>query len=133
VLSEKLPYLLRWNEQLRAVAAFYRDAVADLNVTVQRHDPDELHAYHLFVLRTTQRDDFLTALRANGIDAVVRYPHPIHLQPPFAAYGWRGGEFPVAEALAKELLCLPLRPDLPPDEQQYVIDQVRACDMRMPA
>jgi len=55
----------------------------------------------------------------------VRYPMPIHLQPAFADLGWRKGDFPVAERLAAELLCLPIRPDLTRDEIDYVADCVR--------
>ena len=53
-------------------------------------------------------------------------PTPIHLQPAFADRGWRVGEFPVAEALAGELLCLPIRPDLSADEQDWVAERIRA-------
>ena len=63
--------------------------------------------------------------REREIDAVVRYPTPIHLQPAFAKKGWREGQFPVAEALAKELLCLPIRPDIGLDEVDYVSGCVR--------
>ena len=128
ILTAKLPLLLGWNARRRAIAGFYRESLAEHGVTFQREDPLELHAYHLFVLRTPQRDRLLEHLRARGIDAVVRYPHAIHEQPPFAAYGWRSGQFPVAEALARELLCLPLRPDMSAEEQHYVVDAVRAFE-----
>ena len=64
-------------------------------------------------------------LRERGIDAVIRYPTPIHLQPAFASYGWMQGQFPVAQSLCKELLCLPLRPDITMEEVRYVTDSVR--------
>ena len=56
----------------------------------------------------------------------MRYPTPIHLQPAFADLGWRRGQFPVAERLAHELLCLPIRPDLALPEIEFVVDTVRA-------
>ena len=68
----------------------------------------------------------LAHLRSAGIDAVVRYPTPIHLQPAFADQRWRPGEFPVAERLARELLCLPIRPDLTLDEIDYVAESIRS-------
>jgi dTDP-4-amino-4,6-dideoxygalactose transaminase len=72
-----------------------------------------------------KRDQLLEFLRAQGIDAVVRYPTPIHLQPAFANCGWRKGQFPVAEKLANELLCLPIRPDLSVSEVDFVAAKVR--------
>ena len=125
VLEEKLPSLLQWNESRRALARAYREELRDLPVGFQRWDENELHAYHLFVMRTTRRDALLEYLQQNGIDAVVRYPVPIHLQPAFAGFGWKPGAFPIAEALARELLCLPLRPDLQPEERRYVVEHVR--------
>ena len=58
------------------------------------------------------------------MDAVVRYPSPLHLQPAFADCNWRKGQFPVAELLARELLCLPIRPGMPMEEIDYVCGQV---------
>jgi dTDP-4-amino-4,6-dideoxygalactose transaminase len=76
-------------------------------------------------VRTRHRDALLAHLRESGIDAVIRYPTPIHLQPAFASYGWKEGQFPVAEALSRELLCLPIRPDISAAEVDYVCDSVR--------
>ena len=131
ILCAKLPRLLGWNAQRRAIAATYRDALQDLDMIFQREDPDELHAYHLFVVRTRERDELLRHLQARGVDAVVRYPYPIHEQPPFAHFNWKRGDYPVAEALARELLCLPLRPDMSRAEQQYVVDAVRSFDRKL--
>ena len=88
--------------------------------------PGEEHVYHLFQIRTEARDALLAHLRESGVDAVVRYPTPIHLQTAFLAdYDWRPGQFPVAERLARQLLCLPIRPDLSINELDYVCDRVR--------
>jgi dTDP-4-amino-4,6-dideoxygalactose transaminase len=124
VLSWKLPYLDTWNEERRRVAAMYRKQLGELPLDFQSETPGEEHAYHLFQVRTSLRDALLSHLREAGIDAVVRYPSPIHLQPAFADMGWSRGQFAVAERLAKELLCLPIRPDLPISEVDYVCQQV---------
>lgn len=126
VLRDKLPRLADWNARRRTAAAAYRERLADVPVRFQRVEPGREHVYHLCQLRTERRDDLLRHLRAAGVDAVVRYPTPIHLQPAFADLGWRKGDFPVAERLAAELLCLPIRPDLTLDEIDYVADCVRA-------
>ncbi|MFH1466109.1 MAG: DegT/DnrJ/EryC1/StrS family aminotransferase [Pseudomonadota bacterium] len=126
ILSAKLPLMDTWNHQRRAVAAAYRERLAGLPMAFQAEEPDEEHVYHLFQVRTEARDALLAALRADGVDAVVRWPTPIPLQAAFADQGWRRGQFPVAERLASELLCLPIRPDLSIDEVDYVAERVRA-------
>ena len=125
VLRHKLERLDTWVRSRNAVAERYIEGLDGLPVTWQRVDGGETHAYHLFQIRTRRRDELLAFLRDAGIDAVVRYPTPIHLQAPFAAYGWRRGQFPVAERLADELLCLPIRPDLQDREIEYVVGCVR--------
>lgn len=133
ILSWKLPRLESWNEHRRTCAALYRERLAGLPLQFQARSEGETHVYHLFQVRTPQRDALLAHLRESDIDAVVRYPTPIHLQPAFARYGWREGQFPVAERLAKELLCLPIRPDLSVDELDFVSDCVRSFFRKHPA
>jgi dTDP-4-amino-4,6-dideoxygalactose transaminase len=125
ILSWKLPWLEEWNEHRRKAAAWYRERLAGLPLGFQARTEGETHVYHLFQIRTRERDALLAHLRSRDIDAVVRYPTPIHLQPAFARRGWKAGQFPVAEALARELLCLPIRPDIGIDEIDYVTDCVR--------
>jgi dTDP-4-amino-4,6-dideoxygalactose transaminase len=125
ILAWKLPRLEAWNEHRRTAAGWYRELLAGLPLELQASTPGETHAMHLFQVRTSERDGLLAHLRERGIDAVIRYPTPIHLQPAFASYGWMQGQFPVAESLCKELLCLPLRPDITMEEVRYVTDSVR--------
>jgi dTDP-4-amino-4,6-dideoxygalactose transaminase len=124
VLLSKLPKLDGWNRRRRAIAARYRQRLAGCGVGFQREGLDEEHVYHLFQIRTPRRDALLDFLQSRGIDAVVRYPVPIHLQPAFAKFGWRAGTYPVSEALANELLCLPLRPDMADAEVDEVCEAV---------
>jgi dTDP-4-amino-4,6-dideoxygalactose transaminase len=126
ILSWKLPRLEQWNEHRREAAGWYRERLAGLPLAFQAPTEGEAHVYHLFQVRTEKRDALLAWLRERDIDAVVRYPTPIHLQPAFAKKGWKAGEFPVAEALSKELLCLPIRPDIPIEEIEYVAGCVHA-------
>ena len=126
VLSWKLPSLDQWNEQRRTIARQYRERLTDLPLKFQSWAEGEEHVFHLFAIRTEKRDELLNHLQSRGVDAVIRYPVPIHLQPAFSQYGWRRGQFPVAEALARELLCLPIRPNLTTAEVEYVADCVRS-------
>jgi len=123
-LSWKLPKLDEWNEKRRDVARIYHEQLAHLPLKFQAWDGKEDHVFHLFAVRTDRRDQLLEHLQCNGVDAVVRYPTPIHLQPAFSDFGWQKGQFPVAEALACELLCLPIRPNLTATEIDYVCASV---------
>lgn len=115
LLAHKLPYLDDWNRKRVEAARRYRAALTGYPVRFQDAGSDLGHVYHLFQIRLADeatRDGLLACLRAQGVDAVVRYPAPIHLQPAFSDLGYGVGDFPVAEALAQTLLCLPIRPDL---------------------
>lgn len=125
ILHEKLPYIDEWNSRRRDAAAKYRARLAGLPLEFQAESQGEEHVYHLFQVRTSLRDELLKHLIAADVEAVIRYPQAIHTQPAFAKFGWRRGDFPVAEALAAELLCLPIRSDLSDEEIGYVCETVR--------
>lgn len=125
VLSEKLTHLDGWNDSRRRIAKRYRDQLSDLDLGFQEFGNDGEHVFHLFQIRTPHRDELLSHLKSAGVDAVVRYPTPIHLQPAFECLGWRQGQFPVSEQMANELLCLPIRPNMPDSEVDYTSEQVR--------
>ena len=125
VLSAKLPYLDKWNERRRDIALAYRERLSDLPLWFQAESENEEHVWHLFQIRTDRRNDLQRTLLKAGVDAVVRYPIPIHLQRAFRDQGWRKGQFPVSERLADELLCLPIRPDLTIEEIDYVCETIR--------
>lgn len=126
VLLWKLPQLDTWNERRRRIAAIYRERLSKLPIGFQSVTPGEEHVYHLFQIRTKLRDALLDHMQRAGIDAVVRYPFPIHLQEAFNDCKWMAGQFPAAERLAKELLCLPIRPDMSLEEIDYVCHKLAA-------
>lgn len=126
VLAHKLPMLHEWNRRRIEIAAAYRSGLAGLPVSFQEGAGPGEHVYHLFQLRTGSRDDLVESLQSEGIDAVIRYPFPLHLQGAFRSLGVGPGAFPVAEALAQETLCLPLHPHLSADQIEHVIGAVRA-------
>jgi dTDP-4-amino-4,6-dideoxygalactose transaminase len=125
VLRAKLAHLDEWNAARARIAAAYRAGLNDCPVSFQEPGAEGEHVYHLFQVRSVARDELVRHLRHAQIDAVVRYPVPIHLQPAFSDQGWSKGEFPVAETLAEQLLCLPIRPDMRKDEIEYVIQTTR--------
>ncbi|MBI4704093.1 MAG: DegT/DnrJ/EryC1/StrS family aminotransferase [Deltaproteobacteria bacterium] len=114
VLAVKLRHLPRWNERRRELAAAYDHALADVPALrpVARADYG-LSACHLYVVRAARRDGLLASLRAAGIGAGVHYPVALHRQKAYASLGLGPGALPVAEAASREVLSLPLYPELP--------------------
>jgi dTDP-4-amino-4,6-dideoxygalactose transaminase len=93
-------------------------------VTVPFEGIDEFHVYQTYMIRTTRRDELQVFLKSNGIETIVHYPIPIHLQPAAKYLGYEQGSFPITEKLSREILSLPLYPGLLQHEQQYVIDKI---------
>ncbi len=123
VLGVKLPHLDAWNAARRRIADRYR---AKLPQTVRPLDlqPDAVSAWHLFVIRSADRDALQAHLQNQGVQTGIHYPVPIHLQPAYADRGWKAGDFPVAEALAKEMLSLPIYAELTDEQCDYVCEAV---------
>jgi dTDP-4-amino-4,6-dideoxygalactose transaminase len=127
VLRVKLRRLAEWNDERRARVAAYDEALLGLaEVTRPREHPPARSAWHLYTIRTRDRDALQEHLQARGIASAVHYPRPIHLQPALAAAGGRAGDLPVSERLAREVLSLPLYPELPMDAVRRIADEVRA-------
>jgi dTDP-4-amino-4,6-dideoxygalactose transaminase len=116
VLRVKLPHLARWNARRQAIAERYARAFAGSRaVRPLRLVPETRHAWHQYTVRVAERDAVQRALAERGIHAGVHYPRPVHLQEAARAWkpeGYRTGDFPAAEALAREVLCLPVHPYL---------------------
>ena len=108
-----LPRLDAANDQRRALAAAYDAALAGSGLTTPSQADGARHVYHLYVVRTPDRDGLQARLKAAGIESLIHYPIACHLQDAFAHRGFRRGDFPLAEALADEVLSLPLWPAMP--------------------
>lgn len=125
LLSLKLRYLPKWTEERQAAAKRYLknlEGVPDL-ILPYCH-PSATHVYHLFVVRTKQRDALQEFLSGKGITTVIHYPIPPHLQQAYAEGGFRKGDFPVAEMLAETSLSLPLFPGISEEEIDFVCGQI---------
>jgi len=112
VLSEKLRRLAGEVERRRTVASWYRHALADLDLHLPGDAGGRTHAYHQFVVRVPHRDQVRTTLQAMGVSTGVHYPTPVHLQPGAAGVCEVPARPVVAEALADEVLSLPMYPGL---------------------
>jgi len=128
VLRAKLPRLPGWNERRRAIAASYRERLAALERAGRLVLPAELpgrrHVYHQFVVRVRagDRDAVRRRMAERGVATSVFYPIPLHLQVCFRELGGREGDFPEAERAAKEVLALPIFPELRDDEVARVAE-----------
>lgn len=126
ILDVKLRHLEEWNIKREQAAARYRDLLADME-GVRMLSPAAAgeHVYHLFVVCVKNRDQVLRGLADQGIAAGVHYPIPLHLQPAYARFGHKAGEFPASEQLASEVLSLPMYPELEIVQQERVVDALR--------
>ena len=133
ILRVKLPHVDRWNAQRRERAAAYdrlfRDAgSASANssspVRPPFTSPHAHHVFHQYVIRAERRDDLRQFLTERRIGTEIYYPIPLHLQPCFAYLGYREGDFPESERAAREVLALPMFPELTEDEQRWVVESI---------
>jgi dTDP-4-amino-4,6-dideoxygalactose transaminase len=125
VLRVKLPHLDAWNCQREDAAARYRELLGDLPLVLPAPAAPGEHVYHLYVVRTLERDRLRECLATAGIESGLHYPAPIHLLGAFAPLGYRAGDFPVAEYLAREALSLPMFPGLTLEQQERVAVALR--------
>jgi dTDP-4-amino-4,6-dideoxygalactose transaminase len=127
VLRVRLADLDAANAARARLAARYQQALAGVGDLVLPPPVEgRTSAWHLYVVRTAERDALLARLRAGGIGAGVHYPLPLHLQPAWRRLGYARGDLPVTEAWAAECLSLPLYPELPEVAQDRVVAAVRA-------
>ncbi len=124
VLRAKLPFLTEWTDRRRQLAARYNALLADLDLTRPVVDGRADSAWHLYVVRTPERDALLEHLLSRGIGAGVHYPIPLHEQPAYAHLGYVGEDLPVTAAVAATCLSLPLYPEMTHVQQDRVVAAV---------
>lgn len=126
ILTIKLKHLPAWTEARRAHAAAYNKALANTRgVLTPIEATCARHVYHLYVIRVKQRDALIQALAGQGIMCGIHYPEPLHLQKAYAHLGVGPGSFPVAERVARELVSLPMFPELTPDDTAAVAEAAK--------
>lgn len=121
ILRVKLPHLNQWNGARRRIASLYRQALGHLdNVILPAELPGAVHVYHQFTVRVAARDHVQKALLEAGVESVVYYPLPLHLQNLYAPLGYKKGDLPKAEKAAAEALSLPMFPEMTETDVAYV-------------
>jgi dTDP-4-amino-4,6-dideoxygalactose transaminase len=122
VLRVKLKYLAEWNARRRAIALRYRAGLTGLGIELPAEMPDSLPVYHQFTIRVPNRDVVQRRLAELGVRTAIYYPLPLHLQPMYRDLEYRAGDFPEAERAAREVLCLPIYPELTDAQVDEVVD-----------
>ena len=119
VLNVKLKYLEKWNESRRKLALLYNKKLNGI-VIVPKEMSYGKHVYHLYVVRVKERDALLANLKSKGVAAGIHYPVPIHLQKAYTDMGLKEGSFPLTEKFSKEIISLPMFPELTEGEVDYI-------------
>jgi dTDP-4-amino-4,6-dideoxygalactose transaminase len=126
ILRVKLKHLTRWTEMRRNNARRYRALFEEMGLSksVSLSEDSPGHIYNQFVARFQDRDRLRSFLREKGVEAEIYYPIPLHLQECFKHLGYGTGDFPQAEAAARESLALPFYPEITEEQQRYVTEQI---------
>lgn len=126
VLSVKLKHLKDWTEKRRKNAALYRKYLQDLEEVILPFEmPGVKHVYHLFVIRVPRRDELMEFLKDNEIYTGIHYPIPCHLQKAYSFLYKSTARFPVSEKYAKEIISLPMYPELTGREIRFVCKKIK--------
>lgn len=125
ILRVKLRYLDAWNERRRHHAQRYTEQLSALAVITPAEQPGLRSVYHLYVIRTPHRDALREFLNKRGISTGIHYPLPLHLQPAYKHLGYGVGDFPVTEAITKEILSLPMYPELTESDIDRICEGIR--------
>lgn len=127
LLHAKLAHLARWNAQRQERAAEYNRLFAPNDTVICPYEPSWSRAvYHLYVIRTAERDGLMDYLKVRGIGTGIHYPVPLHLQKAYSWLHYRATDFPVATGAAQEIVSLPMFPQLTADQQARVVEEVQA-------
>jgi dTDP-4-amino-4,6-dideoxygalactose transaminase len=135
ILSVKLKYIAGWNQKRHAVAERYRSlfqaaGVAETGpypkhgIVLPHEVPGTRHVWHQYVIRSARRDALRDFLTGRKIGTEIYYPVPLHLQDALRGLGYKEGDFPEAERAAREVLAVPIFPELRDDEQQTVVNAI---------
>lgn len=123
VLRVKLLHVDTWTEDRQRNADLYRQMISQLDIPVSvptQKAYQNRHIYNQFVIVGQRRDELQAYLKAHGIGTEIYYPVPMHVQKCFSNLGYRAGDFPVSERLANESLALPVYPELPAEDIEYI-------------
>jgi dTDP-4-amino-4,6-dideoxygalactose transaminase len=133
LLHKKLAHLAQWNRQRRERACEYNRLLAANEALTLPYEPSWSRAvYHLYVIRTKDRDNMMSHLKKAGIGTGIHYPVPLHLQRAYISLNYCLEDFPVARRIASEIVSLPMFPQLTSDQQARVAEELLVCTFKTP-
>jgi len=124
ILRVKLRHLEIWTETRRAIAYKYHELLADSELELPLELPGTRHVYHVYTIRTADRESLRAGLEKLGIQTAIHYAIPAHLQPAYADLGYDKGSLPQSESAAEQVLSLPIYPELAEDAVRLVAEAV---------
>lgn len=124
-LVAKFPHLDQWNGKRVENARYYNKNFSDLSMTLPAIEDDNSHIFHLYIMRTKDRDGLMNHLKEKGVGTGIYYPVPLHLQDCFRSLGYRKGSMPVAEEASRTSLAIPVFPELSRQQKTYIVETVR--------
>jgi hypothetical protein len=126
VLKVKLRHLNQWNKKRNEIARHYTKSLKGIgDIVTPFIDSDTMHIFYQYTIRTGHREKLRNYLEKNGIPTMIYYPLPLHLQPAFKYLGCKKGDFPETEKAAKEVLSLPIYPELLRNDQKFIIKKIK--------
>ncbi len=124
ILRVKLKHLDKWNQARRERAKLYNNFIKNEQIIKPVEASYARHIYHLYVIRCSKRNELQKFLTEKGIQTFIHYPTPIYLQPAYKGLNLAPGSFPLAEQCAKEILSLPMYPELKREQIEYICDTI---------
>ncbi|MGB0525243.1 MAG: DegT/DnrJ/EryC1/StrS family aminotransferase [Flammeovirgaceae bacterium] len=129
VLLAKLPHLNSYAEARQQVAAYYDEALKDIEaISLPKRAAYSTHVFHQYTIKVAdgKRDELKAFLASEGIPSMIYYPVPLHLQKGYQQYGYKAGDFPVAEQLSETVLSLPIHTEMQEEQQAYICDKIHS-------
>ncbi len=125
ILGAKLPHLDAWNARRREIADYYTELLTNTDIVTPYVPPHIQPIYHIYCIRSKNRDGLKQHLKARGIETGIHYPIPLHLQPVYQNLAYNAGDFPETEKAANEILSLPMYPELTDAQAQQIVDAIK--------
>ena len=126
ILDVKLKYLKEWVDKRRENVVKYNELLKSIkDVQIPFEVKDSKHVYYLYCIKTSKRDELMNFLKEKGISTGVHYPIPLHLQPALKYLDYKEDDFPVTEKAAKEILSLPIYPELNEEEVKFICEKIK--------
>ncbi len=125
ILGAKLKRLDQWNTMRREKGALYAKLLEGADVVTPVTKDDRTHVFQTYAVRVKNRDQVLETLKDKGVGVLIHYPIPLHLQEAYKELGYKKGDFPVAEAVADEILSLPMFPHITEEQVEYVCQSLK--------